>query len=170
MIKNALGLFAVWLLAALVARGVFGDLMSIAGVKPDLLTLVLVYWALAAGPIGGTLGGFLIGLIADAEVARGLGVQAGLMSLVGFTVGQAGRQLIREHLVLQVALVGLATLFIGMGRVIALIPAEGAGSPLFALPVLLGSAVYTALVGPALYWLLCRFGFPDLLRRVHAEE
>lgn len=170
MIKNAAGLFVVWLVAALVARGVFGDLLAIGGVRPDLLTLVLVYWSLAAGPVGGTIGGFLIGLIADAELARGLGVQAGLMSIAGFAVGQAGRHLIREHLVLQVAVLGVATLFIGIGRVVALVPIADGGSPLTAIPMLLGSALYTALLGPALYWLLCRIGFPDLLRHVHAEE
>jgi rod shape-determining protein MreD len=170
LIKGALGLLVVWLAAALIVRGVFGDLMSIAGVRPDLLTLVLVYWSLASGPVGGTIGGFLIGLIADAELARSLGVQAGLMSIAGFAAGQAGRHLIREHLVLQIVVIGVATLFVGIGRIIALVPAAGGGSPLSAVPMLLGSAVYTALFGPALYWLLCRLGLPDLLRHVHAEE
>src|SRR5262249_7900759 len=86
VIKTVLGLFAVWLVAALVVRGVFADLLSIGGVRPDLLILLLVYWGLAAGPVGGTLGGFLIGLIADAELSRGLGVQAGLFSIAGFAV------------------------------------------------------------------------------------
>ena len=40
----------------------------------------------------------------------------------------------------------------------------------FSLPLLLGSALYTALLGPALYWLLRQIGLPDLLRNVHAEE
>jgi len=170
VIKNALGLFIVWLLAALVVRGVFSDLLALWGVRPDLLMLVLVYWGLAAGPVGGTLGGFLIGLIADAELGRGLGVQAGLFSIAGFAVGLAGRHLIREHIVLQIALLFFGTLFLGLGRLISLVPADGFRSLLFALPVLLGSALYTALLGPALYWLLRLIGFPDLLRNVHAEE
>jgi len=170
VIKTALGLFLVWLIAALVVRGVFLDLLSIGGVRPDLLVLVLVYWGLAAGPVGGTLGGFLIGLVADAELARGLGVQAGLFSIAGFGTGLAGRHLIREHLVLQMALLFVGTLFLGLGRLIALLPGDGARSFFFALPLLLGSALYTALLGPALYWLLRQIGLPDLLRNVHAEE
>ena len=170
VIKNALGLFVVWLAAALVVRGVFSDLLAVWGVRPDLLTLVLVYWGLAAGPVGGTLGGFLIGLIADAELSHGLGVQAGLFSIAGFGIGQAGRHLIREHLVLQLALLFVGTLFIGLGRLIALVPHDGFKSLLFSLPLLLGTALYTALLGPALYWLLRQIGLPDLLRNVHAEE
>jgi rod shape-determining protein MreD len=170
LIKTALGLFIIWLLAALVVRDVFSDLLTVAGVRPDLLMLVLVYWALATGPVGGTIGGFLIGLIADAELGRGLGVQAGLFSIAGFGVGQAGRHLIREHVVLQLALLFFGTLFLGMGRVIALVHDEGMRSILFSMPMLLGSALYTALLGPALYWLMRRIGFPDLLRNVHAEE
>ena len=170
MIKTALGLFVIWLVAALVVRGVFSDLLSIGGVHPDLLVLVLVYWGLAAGPVGGTLGGFLIGLIADAELSRGLGVQAGLFSIAGFGVGLAGRHLIREHIVLQLALLFVGTLFLGLGRLIALVPADGFRSLFFSLPILLGSALYTSLLGPALYWLLRSIGLPDLLRNVHAEE
>jgi len=170
VIKTALGLFVVWLLAALVVRGVFSDLLALGGVRPDLLVLVLVYWALAAGPVGGTLGGFLIGLIADAELGRGLGVQACLFSIAGFAVGQAGRHLIREHVVLQLALLFFGTLFIGLGRLISLVPADGFKSLFFSLPMLLGSALYTCLLGPALYWLLRQIGLPDLLRNVHAEE
>jgi rod shape-determining protein MreD len=170
VIKTTLGLFIVWLLGALVVRGVFSDLLQVHGVRPDLLMLVLVYWALASGPVGGTFGGFLIGLIADAELGRGLGVQAGLFSIAGFAVGQAGRHLIREHVVLQLALLFFGTLFIGLGRLISLVPSDGFKSLFFSLPMLLGSALYTALLGPALYWLLRQIGFPDLLRNVHAEE
>jgi rod shape-determining protein MreD len=170
VIKTALGLFVVWLAAALIVRGVFVDLLTVWGMRPDLLTLVLVYWALAAGPSGGTIGGFLIGLIADAELGRGLGLQAGILSIVGFGVGQAGRHLIREHVVLQSALLAVGTLFIGLARMLMLVPGEGGRSFFYALPMLLGSALYTALLGPAIYWLMRRIGLPDLLRHVHAEE
>src|SRR5262249_55593774 len=105
-----------------------------------------LYWGLAAAPVGGTLGGFLIGLIADAELSRGLGVQAGLFSIAGFAVGQAGRHLIREHVVLQLALLFFGTLFIGLGRLIALVPSDGIRSLLFSVPMLLRSALFPCLL------------------------
>lgn len=170
MMRVGFGIFLVWLLAALLARGVFGDLFAIGGVRPDWLTLVLVYWALAAGPVAGTLAGFLIGLVADADLGRGLGLQAGLMSLVGFTVGHAGRHLIRENFILQAALVAVGSLFVGAGRALVLFGDEGFRALVSMTPSIAASAAYTALLGPALYWVTRLLGLPDLLARVPESE
>jgi len=170
MIRAGIGLLLVWVMAALLVRGVFGDLLALGGVRPDLLTLVVVYWGLAAGPMGGTLAGFLVGLVADADLGRGLGLQAGLLSAVGFAAGQAGRHLIREHLILQAAVSGIAALVVGFGRALVLTHDAGGHSLLPFLPSVLASAAYTALLGPALYWTVRVLRLPDPLARVHPEE
>jgi len=170
MIRAGFGLLVIWILAALLARGVFGDLLTIAGVRPDFLTLVVVYWGLAAGPTGGTLAGFLVGLVADADLGRGLGLQAGLLALVGFAVGQAGRQLIRENLILQAALLGIAALTVGLGRALVLAHDAGSNTLFPLLPSVMASTAYTAVLGPALYWIIRILRLPDPLARVHPEE
>lgn len=161
--RSTAGILAVWTLAAFLARGTIGDLMQIAGVKPDLLTTVVVYWSLALGPILGTMAGFAVGLVADAELGHGLGVQAGLLSLVGFLVGQLGRGLVKENLLMQGALVAACTLVLASSRI--LLTAGGNPAVLFSAggAMLLGQTAYSAVFAPFVYWLIRFLGLPDPL-------
>jgi rod shape-determining protein MreD len=170
VIRTGLGLLLLWVIAALLVRGVVGDLLTVFGVRPDLLTIVLVYFALAAGPVSGTLAGFLVGLVADADAGRALGLQAGLMSVLGCLVGHAGHQLIRENPFLQAGLVGVAALVVGTGRAAALLSGQGGDALAHAFPLILGGALYSAIFAPIFYWVAHRLGLPDLLARVSSEE
>jgi rod shape-determining protein MreD len=151
-------------------RGVFSDLLTIGEVRPDLVVIVLVYWGLAAGPAGGTLGGFVAGLVVDVDQGRALGLHAGLLCLVGFLVGQAGRRLIRENPFLQGALVGVAALVVGAGRALVVLAGQGGGAFFATLPLILGAAAYSAVLAPLLYWVVRRLGFPDPLADVSSEQ
>ena len=168
--RTAIWMLAIWTLAAFLARGALGDLLRIGSVEPDLLTLVVIYWSLALGPVPGTLAGFLIGLVADAELGRGLGVQAGLLSVIGFVVGQAGRGLVKENVLMQAVILASATLVLASARV--LLASGGDFTALFSpstLP-LLGQAIYTGLLGPALYFVVRLLGLPDPLARVSTSQ
>lgn len=159
MSRALLGGLAAWLLATFLARGVLGDLFSPFGLRPDLLVVIAVYWALAAGPTMGTVSGFLIGLVADAELGRGLGPQAAVFSLAGFLVGRAGRELMRESLLPQAVLLFLTALVSG---IVGTTMTSGGGALLgIGLLRILGQALYTALAGPLIYWILRRLGLPD---------
>ncbi len=152
---------AAWTLATFLSRGVLVDLLAPFGVRPDLLSAIVVYWGLALGPIPGTLSGFLVGLVADAELGRGLGPQAALYAVAGFLVGRAARGLVKENLVPQAVLLFLTSLAAGA---LAAVLSSGAGSLVStaALRLLVRSA-YTAALGPIAYWLLRRLGVPDPL-------
>jgi rod shape-determining protein MreD len=167
-VRSGFGLLVVWLLAALLARGTLSDLLAVAGARPDFLAMLLVYWALATGPMAGTAAGFLVGLVADAGLGRGLGLQSGLLSLAGYVVGHAGKRLTGDNPFLQGGLVGIVAAALGLTRAAAL-PA-GAGGWGGSVSLVLGSALYSALLGPALYWLVLRLGVPDPLSRVPADE
>lgn len=169
-LRTGFGILVVWTLAALLVRGSLSDVLAVYGARPDFLVMVLVYWALVAGPAPGTAAGFLVGLVADADLGRGLGLQAGLFSLSGYVVGHAGQQLIRENPFLQGGLVGIVAAGVGAARAAALFSEPGSGGWMGALPLVLGSALYSALLAPLLYWLALRFGLPDPLSRVPAEE
>jgi rod shape-determining protein MreD len=168
VIRAGAGLFLLWLASTLLVRGALLDLFAIGPVRPDLLILLAVYWALAAGAVPGTVGGFVIGLVADVEVGRWLGLHAALLSVVGFTVGNASRHLIRENVMLQFLLVGTAALVVGATRAIVV---YGPGTLFGAgLAPLVGSALYTALLGPVLYMAGRLVGLPDPLARVPSSE
>ena len=64
------------------------DLISIKGIKPDLLVLFVVGRALSGGPTAGIVWGFSFGLLIDAVSGTQLGLGAFSYSWVGFVSGQ----------------------------------------------------------------------------------
>lgn len=163
MNRTLLAALSAWTLATFLARGVLGDLVAPFGIRPDLLVILVVYWALALGAVPGTLSGFLVGLVADAELGRGLGPQAALLALAGFLVGRAGRGLVRDNFLPQAMLLFLAALATGIVRTFQ----SAGGESLLGIAILrlLAQALYTAIVGPVLYLLLRRIGIPDPMVR-----
>ena len=164
MNRTLFAALSAWTLATFLARGVLGDLFAPFGIRPDLLVILVVYWALALGAVPGTISGFLVGLVADAELGRGLGPQAGLLALIGFGIGRAGRGLVRDNFLPQAMLLFLAALAAG---IVGTFQSAGGGESLLGIATLrlLGQALYTAIVGPVLYFLLRRIGIPDPMVR-----
>lgn len=61
--------------------------MSIGGVTPDLLMILVVWIALATGQLPGTIAGFLVGLLMDGITGDVLGTNALAKTIVGFVAG-----------------------------------------------------------------------------------
>lgn len=61
--------------------------MSIGGVTPDLLLILVVWVALSTGQLTGTIAGFLIGLLMDGITGDVLGTNALAKTVVGFVAG-----------------------------------------------------------------------------------
>jgi rod shape-determining protein MreD len=72
--------------------------MEIAGIRPDLLVAFVVYLSWMRGPIAGTVGGFIVGLIQDLDAPGPLGLNALSKSLIGFLVAKAGFRVHRSNL------------------------------------------------------------------------
>jgi rod shape-determining protein MreD len=69
-------------------QATFGADLRIAGVAPDLLTLVVICAGLAGGPEQGTVVGFGAGVLADLVVTTTpFGLSALTLTLIGFAVG-----------------------------------------------------------------------------------
>ena len=163
MARATFYLLALWTAAGLLARSSVSQMLALWGVTPDLLTLLVVFWALAGGARAGVFAGFVVGLVADAEAGRFIGLSAGVLSAVGFGVGSMGASLHRERPPAQFvvlffsATVALAArlLFSTYGDVAAW---------LAALPgqVFL-RALYTAVIGPLVYLIFRALGAPDFL-------
>ncbi len=66
------------------------NLLTIRGVKPDLVVLFVVSRALADGPSAGVAWGFGLGLLLDAVSGGLMGFAALTYSLAGFVAGQMG--------------------------------------------------------------------------------
>jgi len=84
--------------------------MEIAGIRPDLLVAFVVYLGWMRGPIAGTAGGFIVGLIQDLDAPGPLGLNALSKSLVGFLVAKAGFRVHRSNLGVRFAFFFMAML------------------------------------------------------------
>ncbi len=78
-------LFAVGLLAVLLQNGFFSELRLVGG-QVDILPLVALASGFLAGPTGGALTGFGMGLLSDLL----LGMPLGLTSLILLVIGEIG--------------------------------------------------------------------------------
>ncbi len=163
MARGTFYLLLLWTTAGLLVRSSAERGMSVLGVAPDLLTLLVVYWALAGGPLAGVLAGFVVGLVADADRGRTLGLAAGALSVIGYLAGGLGNSLHRERPPAQFVVLVVATLLVQSVR--TLFAAQGdlaAWATTFPVHVAL-KAVYTALLGPLVYLVARAAGAPDFL-------
>jgi rod shape-determining protein MreD len=163
MAKRTFWILLAWTAAGFLARATGSHLFALGGVTPDLLTLIVVYWALAGGPLAGTTAGFVVGLVADAEVGRHLGLTSGCLAAVGYMVGNAGGSLHRDGPVAQAVLLLVATVFVLSVRTLfAVGGSPGAWFAVLPADVLL-RALYTALLGPVFYLVGRLVGVPNFL-------
>lgn len=124
--------------------------LSIWGAKPDLLLALVVYCSLLWGPVAGTIMGFTLGLMQDAQSHHDLGLNALAKAAVGYAVSHTWEALDKESVYSQMAVVFVAGL---LHNIIFL--ALYSGSQLSVFPILMlrvgvTGALYTAVVAPPL--------------------
>lgn len=79
---------AVVLVGALLTQWAALSRLPLPGSPPDLLLVLVVAFALVAGPAPGTLGGFVTGLLVDLGADHQLGRTALTYTLVGYLAGR----------------------------------------------------------------------------------
>ena len=92
--------FVKYSIAALllsVVHVVFLDLISVGGITPDLLLILLIWIVLAEGPFPGLFAGFFIGLLFDIVSADVIGTNALAKTVAAFIAGWFAREGTLEH-------------------------------------------------------------------------
>ncbi|HTM00180.1 MAG TPA: rod shape-determining protein MreD [Candidatus Omnitrophota bacterium] len=134
------------LVVAMILQATFLYRFEIAGIRPDLLVAFVVYLGWMRGPIAGTAGGFLVGLIQDLDAPGPLGLNALSKTIVGFAVAKAGFRVHRANVGVRFAFF----LFAMLAHDVIYFAASSLGDfGLFAkqmLTIAVPSALYTALV------------------------
>jgi rod shape-determining protein MreD len=137
---------AAVLVVAMVLQAAFLYRFEIAGIRPDLLVAYVVYLGWMRGPIVGSLGGFLVGLIQDLDAPGPLGLNALSKTIVGFAVAKAGFRVHRASVGVRFAFF----LFAMLAHDIIYFAASSLGDPGLFLKqmatIALPSALYTAVV------------------------
>ena len=163
MARATFYLLALWTAAGLLARSAASQMLALWGVAPDLLTLLVVFWALAGGARAGVFAGFVVGLVADAETGRFLGLSGAVLAAIGFGVGSMGNSLHRERPPAQfVVLFFSAAIALAARLLFATYGDLGAWLAMLPTEVFL-RALYTAVLGPLVYLAFRALGAPDFL-------
>lgn len=146
--------YALLMVLAVLIQTSWAHKLSILGVRPDFVLLVVVYVGIASGQIEATVLGFVSGFLLDVYNPAFMGVNALAYSVVGFAVGYSREGIVAEELTVQGVVVFVAGLMQNLiFFVFSSISNPGAIIPSF-LRFGLGSAVYTAAAGVAVLLLL----------------
>jgi len=98
------------LIAAFLAQLLFIDQIKIGPVKPDLLIVLVIFFAIFFGPAVGTEAGFVSGLLKDIYSLDIFGVNIVLLALTGLVTGLLSPKLFRDSKPTQYSLVFASSL------------------------------------------------------------
>lgn len=130
-------------MGALILEATLLEFFRIAGVKPDLLLLLLIFYSLEHGTSQGAALGLIYGLLEDLCEGRFLGLNALIKMLVGYAVGLGKDKLNRDNPLVPLSVAWGASL--GSGLLFLLLsPLLGIAYPWLAglLTVVLPASVY----------------------------
>jgi len=160
MKKNLL--WAVTVIAAALIQTAWLDAVRVQGVLPDLTLLLVVYFALADGEERAMFTGVLGGMYQDVAGNAVLGHHILCHVLVGYVVGRVAARLITEHPAVKTVFVFGASLLHGaLFTAILYVQQPGGIRALHTLAAsVIPEAFYTALVTPAVFFVLARSFHP----------
>jgi rod shape-determining protein MreD len=165
-VRRTFSLAAVILTALLLQTTVFAD-VKLLGVRPELMYLVTIVFAMLEGPSSGAIAGFAGGMAQDFLLDAPKGITALTLTLVGYAVGLLRQYIVSPSPLLPTFLVAGGT-FVGVlfYRLVAFLLGQESTSALYVLKVAGLSALYNALLTPLLYPLLRRVVEGSRSRRV----
>lgn len=128
------------------------NFLSIWGVKPDLVLIIVTFNAFLRGSREGALIGFIGGLFEDLAVGSYIGMNALSTMAAGYLVGLTESKLYRDSSLMVVALVWIASFTAQILSYILLSMIDVYIAPGVALfNVIIPTATYTALLAPLFY-------------------
>lgn len=164
--RRIIAITVVIVTALLLESTLFHEL-QLFGVRPELMFLVTIVFALLGGPNEGAVVGFASGLAQDFMLNQPKGITALTLTLLGYVVGMS-----RQYIVSPSPLVPTAVVFIGtvagvlFYEVVGFLLGAFEAAPAAALRVALLTGVYNAVLTPIAYPLMRRVSEGPRSRRM----
>jgi len=155
--KAAVGLVCLVVLTLTLHTTVL-EKVAVGGVKPDLLLAITVYVSLGWGGTAGTLCGFLLGILQDAQSAGPLGLNAAAKAVAGFAMSYTWEALDRESVYSQMLIIFAASLLHSLVFWTLYSVSELGSVPWLLVRFGAPGALYTALLAPLLALVVQRAG------------
>lgn len=139
-------------LISLILQSTLFSHLTVAGVKPDLVLILVVLYALLHGPKEGALIGFAGGLLQDLLFGQNIGINALTKIIVGYIFGVLDRKIYKENLLIPIAALFLGT-FVNETILHLLRLAGGTSVTYFShvRTVIFSTAVYNSCLAPFIY-------------------
>ncbi|HHW07704.1 MAG TPA: rod shape-determining protein MreD [Clostridia bacterium] len=138
--------------------------LTLAGVKPDLLLVLVIIYSLFRGSAAGAKLGFVYGLVEDLLLGNYVGLNAACKMLVGYAIGWGEKRFFKDNILVPVFAVFTGTLgfLLIYFMLFSLVAGGGAWAPFshMVLPL----CAYNTLLGILLYRPLYRSLTEGLLR------
>lgn len=149
--------FAVIVLVVLLLQvGVAGE-MSIGSVKPDIMLVAAICWALFEGPSRGALFGFWGGLLEDVFTTTVLGVGAFAKTIIGYFAGELKERIVSKSVFWPALTVFLGTILHELIKFAAWTVVGLENRPPFGFGTIAGLALYNSVLTLVVYPVLGRF-------------
>ena len=138
--------------------------IRIQGVVPDLILILVVYFAIAEGSERGMYTGLLGGILQDVFANTGVGHHVLCLVVVGFVVGRMASRLITDNPAVKVMTVLAASIIHGfLYLAIEYIQKVDADAAVMMSYSIMPQAFYTAVITPVVFFLVAR------IRPVHIQ-
>jgi rod shape-determining protein MreD len=166
VIRRVLLVALVITTALLLQSTVFAELRLL-GVRPELLYLVTIIFALLEGPNEGAVVGFFSGMAQDFMLHEPKGITALTLTLVGYAVGMGRHLIVSASPLVPTMVVAVATAAgLAFYEVTAFLLGTFDETPAYGAKVALLAALYNAVLTPIVYPLLRRVSEGSRPRRV----
>jgi len=153
-------------LLALMVQSSFGSRLSIFGLLPDFVLLVVIYVALSKGSVEGVIYGFLTGFVQDVYSPSTLGIGMLSKTVIGFGVGYGRGKIPIESGLVRWIVIFLTALVHDLLYFLFYLRGDLPRMLSWFFRFSIGSAIYTATVGSAIFLIYSYFAG----RRSHARS
>jgi len=161
MRKNLIYIILIFFFG-LLQSSFFFDVIRVAGVKPDLLLILIAFVAYKRGSVDGQLVGFGSGMLQTVFSSALFGMYAFIFTVVGFVMGFVQKKIYSDSFITAIILVFLATLVKGaVWGILAIFFGEvSQGFVVYLKNGLLLELILNPVLAGPIFWFLNRFAVP----------